>query len=983
MVGAGGQPIRTPDQRLRVFISSTLEELADERRAARAAVEQLRLAAVMFELGARPHPPRALYRSYLEQSDVFVGIYWQRYGWVAPDMSISGLEDEYVLSNGMPRLMYVKQPAQVEPRLGELLDRVRTEGSTSYKSFRDATELQQLLLDDLAVLLTERFNAPRDGPSPGEGRTNLPTQTTTFIGREALLSQLDALLDAGVRLLTLLGPGGTGKTRLAVRVATEWVGDFRDGVQFADLSAERDPDSAFAAIARTLAIGPIGDAPVLDLLARELRDANLLLVLDSCDHVVDAASGLGSLLERCPGLTILATSRVALKVRGEQLFPVPPLTPTEAVELFVDRAQAVRPDFELTETDASHLDAICTRLDGLPLAIELAAARVNLFGLDELHARLDERLDLLRSAARDLPERQRSLRSTLEWSRELLTPTESQVLALFSVFDGARLTDVEGVARRVPGVDEITVVETLGSLVDKSLVRSTNGADGRPRFSMLQTIRAYATEQLDADAALADAARRAHAEHHTTHAVELLDVRDAEDRRLVLAQLEADLGNLRAAWSHWLGAHDIENLDRLLEPLWTYYDARGDYRSTSELSTELLAVLATQPESPERTRDENAIKMSTARALVATQGFTVESEEMMRAALAQSEDLGDEQRFPTLRCLASLHMMRTDFARSAEVSRELLVIAERENDPALLSDAHLLVGVNSMRHSGFDVALEHVGRAVELDEQSRSGSVRFRVGAHPKVIANTVKGLLLWLRGSPDSAVAQVAHSLELAGDLGHPYSSCYALFHAGLLDLWREDIDALSGRAEELLTIADAHDYPIWRALGIVLRGVVEVASGDPEAGLDDLDHGFELYEGLSTPPVFWPGLLMIRAASSASAGRLDDARALLDDAAHVMRDDDPLAGDLALARGDVALALDPSDITNAEHLLEHAWDVAGAHDGRLVQLQAATRLLHLRRGTPQEDEARSRLRTILEEITEGSATPQVMAAHAALRDA
>src|SRR5690348_17317312 len=166
--------IRTPDQRLRVFISSTLEELADERRAARAAVEQLRLAAVMFELGARPHPPRALYRSYLEQSDVFVGIYWQRYGWIAPDMAISGLEDEYVLSHGMPQLVYVKQPATPEPRLEELLDRVRAEGTTSYKSFRDAAELQQLLLDDLAVLLTERFNAARESPSAWTRRTNLP-----------------------------------------------------------------------------------------------------------------------------------------------------------------------------------------------------------------------------------------------------------------------------------------------------------------------------------------------------------------------------------------------------------------------------------------------------------------------------------------------------------------------------------------------------------------------------------------------------------------------------------------------------------------------------------------------------------------------------------------------------------------------------------------------------------------------------------------
>ena len=195
--------IRTPDQRLRVFISSTLGELADERRAARASVEQLRLTPVMFELGARPHPPRALYRSYLAQSDVFVGIYWQRYGWVAPDMEISGLEDELVLSNGMPRLVYVKRPApDMEPRLAEMLDRLEGEDTASYKPFRDADELHDLVLDDLAILLTERFDgdagrAPGSAPRP---RHNLPAQTSTFLGREAELRDLrDLIADEDVQ----------------------------------------------------------------------------------------------------------------------------------------------------------------------------------------------------------------------------------------------------------------------------------------------------------------------------------------------------------------------------------------------------------------------------------------------------------------------------------------------------------------------------------------------------------------------------------------------------------------------------------------------------------------------------------------------------------------------------------------------------------------------------------------------------------------
>src|SRR5262245_18574681 len=196
--------IRTPDQRLRVFVSSARGEVAEEPQAVRRAIEQLRLAAVMFELGARPHPPRALYRSYLEQSDVFVGIYWQRYGWIAPGMDISGLEDELLLSAGMPRLIYVKQPAtDVEPRLADLPGRLDDEGATTYKPFRDADELQRLVDDDLAVMLTERFDSTRSPHPSGLAPGNLPTQTSGFVGREVVLVQLDELLEAGVRLLTL------------------------------------------------------------------------------------------------------------------------------------------------------------------------------------------------------------------------------------------------------------------------------------------------------------------------------------------------------------------------------------------------------------------------------------------------------------------------------------------------------------------------------------------------------------------------------------------------------------------------------------------------------------------------------------------------------------------------------------------------------------------------------------------------------------
>src|SRR5262245_14063344 len=221
-------PIRTPDQRLRVFVSSTLAELAPERAAVARAISALRLTPVMFELGARPHPPRELYRAYLAQSDVFVGLYWQRYGWIGPAMDISGLEDEFRLSEGMPRLLYLKSPApEQEPRLTAMIADLQAAGADSYREFRSTRELGRLVRDDLALLLSERFAAPPAAPAAvapaatevRPARRSLPTPSTSLIGREDDVVELTALPgEQDTRLVTLTGPGGIGKTRLAIEV---------------------------------------------------------------------------------------------------------------------------------------------------------------------------------------------------------------------------------------------------------------------------------------------------------------------------------------------------------------------------------------------------------------------------------------------------------------------------------------------------------------------------------------------------------------------------------------------------------------------------------------------------------------------------------------------------------------------------------------------------------------------------------------------
>jgi len=351
--------IRTPDQRVRVFVSSTLTELAAERQAVQDAVTSLRLVPVMFELGARPYPPRPVYRSYLAQSQVFVGIYWQSYGWVEPGEQVSGLEDEYRLSAGLPRLIYVKSPApEREPRLAQMLARIRDEGGVSYQHFSEPAGLQQLVENDLAVLLSERFEMTR----PGEGAADeaplagaLPVPPTPLLGREREAAAVEDLVAGeGARLVTLTGPGGVGKSRLMVEAARRLGPGFADGARLLELASVSAADLVAPAIAAGLGLNTSA-GPLITDLESYLRPRRLLLALDNFEQVMGAAPLLAELLAAAPGLVVLVTSRAVLRLSGEHEFPVPPLPVPPAgvgrdpadlqryasVSLFVERAQAV------------------------------------------------------------------------------------------------------------------------------------------------------------------------------------------------------------------------------------------------------------------------------------------------------------------------------------------------------------------------------------------------------------------------------------------------------------------------------------------------------------------------------------------------------------------------------------------------------------------------------------------------------------------
>jgi predicted ATPase len=598
---AASQVIRTPDQRVRVFVSSTLDELAPERAAAHEAITQLRLTPVLFESGARPYPPRELYRAYLAQSDIFVGLYWQRYGWVAPTMQVSGLEDEYQLAGEKPKLIYVKTPASArDARLQALLDHIRAEEDVSYQKFATPEELRDRLANDLAQLLTERFTSPPETavhaqPAP------IPVPRSPLIDREqevALVRDLVQREDAG--LVTLTGPGGVGKTRLAIQVAADRASQFADGVAFISLASLKDPQLMELTVARALGVSEADGQSIGERLLEYLRPKELLLLLDNFEHLLSAAPLATQLLDAAPQLKLLVTSREPLRVRDERVVPVLPLalpaasplpdldrlSRVPAVALFVARVREVQPDFALTAANAQAITEICRRLDGLPLALELAAARSNVLPPEALLAHLKHRLPLLVHGARDVPQRQQTLRNTIAWSYDLLDESDQALFRRLAVFIGGfTLEAVEAVCifDAVSNVsssedDEGEVLEQLGQLLDKSLVQPQQGRGGEPRFTMLETIHEYAQEQLEASGEAATAQER-HADYFLQVALEADPHMFRPERDVWMEQLDREEANLRAALA-WCKANQDANLTglRLAGALAFYWWMRGSVR---------------------------------------------------------------------------------------------------------------------------------------------------------------------------------------------------------------------------------------------------------------------------------------------------------------------------------------------------------------------------------------------------------------------
>ncbi|WP_353808964.1 ATP-binding protein [Agromyces sp. SYSU T00194] len=774
--------IRTPDQRLRVFVSSTLKELAAERRAARRAIEQLHLAPVMFELGARPHPPRDLYRAYLRQSDIFVGLYGDQYGWVAPDEEISGLEDEYRLAPPeLPKLMYVRRSDAREPRLAEMLAHMKDDDRTSYVYFDDAEELGDLLRTDLATLLAERFvhaasaaAAPDAAPRPV---APLPAARTPIIGRDDELARIAALVASDdVRLVTLTGPGGIGKTRLSIDAARAAEPGLPDGVVFVDLASATDAAGVESALATALGVRDAGDGTIGEQVRVALGDRRMLLVLDNLEQVADgAATVLSGLLAAARGTTVLATSRILLRIAGEQgvevgplALPAPDAGPDEAagnpaVALFLERARATRPDVELTDANVASIVGICIALDGVPLAIELAAARARLLSPADLLERLDRSLVVLAGGARDLPERQRTMRSTIDWSTQLLTEPQRALFARLGVFAGP--FSLEAAEWLVDDVPDAFVLDDLGALVDGSLVHQRE-RDDHAAFTMLATVREYAREALAAepDDALGHARAR--------HAAWYLRVADAAELELEgaaqlrwMLRLGDESENLRAAARYLLEVGRWGDVAELTWDLYVYWWVGGHL---GEVRGWMQEVLDRAEALDDRTR---AIALYFTRAI----GFWQREPGDIAAGLDESARLFHAVGDPSGEALA-------------QISRALALLGSPRPDP-VRADAALTTSLELLRSVGDQwgvaMALVTLGRVAILQQRVQVALERFdeslavarrqddRLGEE---IALHHLGWADLLLGDAVAAAERFAESLRLSVQWGHAEGVAYGL---------------------------------------------------------------------------------------------------------------------------------------------------------------------------------------------------------------
>jgi predicted ATPase/class 3 adenylate cyclase len=684
----------------------------------------------------------------------------------------------------------------------------------------------------LAPDLPSRFPSLRTLDAHGN---NLPLQPTPLVGREREVAEVcERLLRPEVRLLTLTGPGGTGKTRVGLQAAADLLEEFEDGVFFVTLVTLTDPTLVAPTLTQALGVAESWEKQPEEALREFLRDRELLLLMDNLEQVIEATPLLEELLAAAPRLKILATSRAALRLYGEHEFPVPPLelpdpayppsperlTQYEAVRLFVERARAVKPDFSVTNENAPAVAEICVRLDGLPLAIELAAARVRLLPPRAMLVRLGSRLKFLTGGARNLPERQRTLRGAIEWSYELLTTEERTLFARLSVFAGGRT--LEAIETICDPEGELDTLDVLESLIEKSLLRQEEGPGGEPRFVMLETIHEFAREKLG-ESGEAEVVRSRHAEHFLALAEEAEPELKGARQLEWLDRLEEEHDNIRAALGWSFGAGEVEEGLRIAGALSWFWHARGHLSERRRWLEEGLAKAG-----------EGVAPSTRAKALVGL-GVAVEVHEgdyekaapLYEKGLAMYRKLGDREGIAN--CLCNLGIMvghaQGDHERSTALLEESLGIYRELGDEHGIASVLNALGMVETMHGDAARAVAMYEDALALSRESgdAAGVARW--------LGNLSYAVLL--QGDHGRAKTLAEEALATSREQGNTLFTSVALTNLGLAAREQGDHERAAAALNEGLALA----WEIGDKLGVVetlegISGLIGILKEDQRAG-------------------------------------------------------------------------------------------------------------------------------------------------------